>query len=156
MRRFRASLLPQLEMTKQFRPWPARTASVCSCLLPHKTRSRCRGSGLRELVVQGSPGCRLSRSTRGEKTAKNTKKQKNAPNLYIQHFVQEVPVGQMAQGTPFGARRPPPPQFQRRGRLNLATVSNTPPKGRRIYIHMHIHLQVHTVIHIKICVHNYM
>ena len=52
---------------------------------------------------------------------------------YIQDFVQEVLVGQMAQGT----RGPPPPRNFKvrrgRGRLNLPTVSNTPPKARRIY-----------------------
>ena len=48
---------------------------------------------------------------------------------YIQDFVQEVPVGQMAQGTPF---QPACARGEGRGRLNLSTVSNTPPKGRRI------------------------
>ena len=43
-----------------------------------------------------------------------------------QDFVQEVPAGQMAQGTPLGAR-PAPPEGGR-GRSNLPTLSNTPPK----------------------------
>ena len=50
-----------------------------------------------------------------------------------QDFVQEVPVGQMAQGTPFRACRGPPPPAQ----------SQTPPKSRRIYTHIGMHCMMY-------------
>ena len=50
-----------------------------------------------------------------------------------QNFVQEVVVGQMAQGTPFSFGPWPPSPAPGKGK---GEVSNTPPKGRRIYIHL--------------------
>ena len=72
----------------------------------------------------------------------------------IQDFVQEVPVGQMAQGTPFRCLRwPTPSQFQgvRRGKGGGSTyqVSNTPCKvGGYMYIHRYLHLDIYIYMHI--------
>ena len=95
-------------------------------------------------AIQGGPGCaggsrRGSRQvqsfggTGAKKWPKTRKNQNNAPELrnYIQDFVQEVLVGQMAQGLPF--RRPAAHPLLERGRLNLATIFNTLPEGRRTY-----------------------
>ena len=78
--------------------------------------------------VQALPGKSRGGPEVLRKPAKTRKKQKNAAPELVgedstqqhQDFVQEVPVGQMAQGTPFGAcRGPPPPHFQEK----------KPPKG---------------------------
>ena len=70
----------------------------------------------------------------------------------IQDFVQEVPLGQMAQGTPF--RCLPWPHFKggRRGKGGGETsqVSNAPPKGRRIHVYMCICMYV--FIYIYVCI----
>ena len=72
----------------------------------------------------------------GGKTAKHQKTRKTLRNCMAsllrsnsQDFVQEVPVGQMAQGTPF--RCLPSPQFfgVRKGKGEVTSqVSNTPPR----------------------------
>ena len=63
-----------------------------------------------------------------EKRLKHEKTRKTLRNCMasllrsnIQDFVQEVPVGQMAQGTPFPCL---PLFFRKRGRLNLPTVQH--------------------------------
>ena len=81
----------------------------------------------------------------------------------IQDFVQEVPVGQMAQGTPF--RCPPQQQGVRgkRGRLNLPSLQHA-NQGWRIYMYkqytrdnMHacMHTHIYTYTYVYICIYIY-
>ena len=82
----------------------------------------------------GGPGFQGESRGSAEVLGRNTKKpEKTLWNCMaslvrsnIQDFVQEeVPVGQMAQGTPFRCL-----PWERRKKTSQ--VSNTPPKGRRI------------------------
>ena len=67
---------------------------------------------------------------------KNTRTHKNrVPSplrSYNQHSVQQVPVGQNGSRYPLGAGHEPTPPHKGSRRLNLPTLSNTPPKRRRI------------------------
>ena len=132
-------------------------------LLPHKTRSKlsrsgqanpgfeggqrqtrknwkkpggCRG-GVQGWLggVQGVPGVVQGGSRSFGR--KNGNCMASLLRSNIQDFV-EVPVGQMAQGTPFRC-------------LPTSQVSNTPPKGRRIYIYIQIYICIY--IYTRVYVH---
>ena len=73
-------------------------------------KTRCRGSRVSGQVEGVPGGVQGGPEVLGRKTAKNTKNRKTLRNCMasllrsnIHNFVQEVPVGQMAQGTPFSS-----------------------------------------------------
>ena len=92
----------------------------------HKTRVRHKQRHRSRTGVQGgSRASRVSRRVAGGFQGAPGRSRSPKKRSNIQDFVQEVPVGQMAQGTPF--RCPPWPDFKvvrgGTGRLNLSTVS---------------------------------
>ena len=105
---------PQHESTQQRRAYGPLT------LLPHKSRARHK----KQAQVQNS---RQNEFKRGRGGACESQKE-GCP----QHeSTQPGPLTLLLAG--------PQSQGGRGGRLNLPTLSNTPPKGRRIFTHIYIH-----------------
>ena len=96
-----------------------------------------RGGGPGVQGVQGVQARSRLFQYRAGFRAKHEKPEKRSGLLrsYIQDFVHEVPQDKWLRVPPFGAPPWPTPLLLM---LNLPTVSNTPPRGRRMYVHNQI------------------